>query len=188
MARTAYISYIRTVLAAVALVLASPAGHAATGAPDGVRPAAFAWGAEINGGVEMGGHNISTIGAGASFGMQWQWVRFAGIGAEADIAVNNSSRLYPIALIFRTDFARSRRLLYMDARGGVALSYVSGYRQTTQPYGSLGLGITLAAGRTYASALTIGCSYVGRDTCFKGDTERSCPGMFYVTMRLGVSF
>ncbi len=154
----------------------------------GERPLKFAWGAELNGGVEMGGHDMSTIGIAANFGMQWSFVRMLGISAEADIMVDNSSRIFPVSLIFQTDFSRRRRLCFMDVRGGCALSYLNDEPQSTQPYGALGLGVTLAAGRTYASSLIVGCSYVGREYCWQGNARRTCPGMFYVSMRLGVSF
>lgn len=154
----------------------------------GPRPLRFVWGAEIGGSVELSGHEMSTLGIGASFGMQWQWIRFLGVSAEADVMVSNSSRIFPLTLNFRTDFSKSRRLLFVDLRGGTALTYYNDEEQKAQPYGSAGLGVTLAAGRKYASHLIVSYAYVGRDRCFVGERERNCPGMSYVTMRLGVTF
>lgn len=154
----------------------------------GPRPLRFVWGAEISGAVELSGHEMSTLGIGASFGMQWQWIRFLGISAEADIMVSNSSRIFPLTLNFRTDFSKSRRLLFLDLRGGTALTYFNDEGQKAQPYGSVGLGVTLAAGRKFASHLIVSYAYVGRDHCFVGERERKCPGMSYATMRLGITF
>lgn len=153
-----------------------------------VRKLKFAWGAELNGGVEMSGHDMSTIGISAAFGLQWQWVRFFGLGAEADIMVDNSSRSFPLSLIFRTDFSRRQRLLFMDLRGGVSLNYLDRDPQSYNPYASGGLGITLAHGRSFCSHLILAYTYVGRDNCYVGERQRKCPGMSYATLRLGVLF
>ncbi len=155
---------------------------------NGVRRLRFAWGAEIAGGVEMSGHDMSTIGVNASFGMSWSWIRFLGVTAEADIVVDSSSRAIPLTLNFRTDFSRRRRLVFMDLRGGMVLNYFQGQQQNQNPYASAGVGITLAAGRTFASHLILAYTYHGRKTCFIGNFERDCPGMSYVSMRLGVAF
>lgn len=148
----------------------------------------FAWGAEFTGGVEMSGHDMSVVGIDASFGMAWRWIRFLGITAEADIMIDNSSRSFPVSLNFRTDFHNTRQLLFMDLRGGLAFNYYAGESQTQDPYASAGLGVTLASGRTFTSHLILAYTYRGRKTCYLGDRLRDCPGMSYVTMRLGVVF
>ena len=152
------------------------------------RPLAFAWGADISGAIDCSGHNMSTLGCGAQFGFQWQWVRFFGIGAEADIMVGNSSRTFPVVAIFRTDFSRTRRLLFMDLRGGVALNYIDNDPQETVAYGSIGLGVTLANSKSFSSHIIIGYTYNGRKNCYSGDERRNCPGMSYANFRLGLSF
>ena len=157
-------------------------------AKDTARPLRFAWGAEINGGLEMSGHDMSTIGIGANFGLEYKWLRFLGVGAEADIMVDNSSRVFPLSVIFRTDFSQRRRLCFLDLRGGVALTYFKNEKQSTQGYGSASVGFTLASGRTFASYLSVGYSYIGRDRCMQRGTEHDCRGMSYATMRIGISF
>lgn len=154
----------------------------------GNRRLRFAWGAEIAGGVEMSGHDMSTIGLNASFGLSCSWIRFLGVTAEADIAVDSSSRAIPLSLNFRTDFSKRRRLLFMDLRGGMVLNYFADQPQTQNPYASAGVGVTLAAGRTFASHLIVAYTYHGRETCTIGNYERPCPGMSFVSMRLGVAF
>lgn len=173
------------------VVVDSTAVSVASDAPDrsaGPRRLAFSWGADIAGGIDMGGHDMSTLGVGASFGLQWKWVRFFGIGAEADIMVGNSSRTFPLSVIFRTDFRQTDQLLFLDLRGGVALNYLQDDPQEQVAYGSAGLGITLAKGKTFSSHLIIGYTYNGRSHCWAGDRRRDCPGMNYASMRLGILF
>lgn len=152
------------------------------------RPLRFAWGAALGGGVELSGHDMSTLGISAQFGLEWKWVRFFGIGAEADIMVANSSRMFPLTAIFQTDFSKRRRLVFADLRGGICLNYFTGFSQENVPYASGGVGITLASGRTFSSHLILAYTYNGRSSCYIGDTLRDCPGMSYATMRLGVMF
>ena len=73
-------------------------------------------------------------------------------------------------------------------RGGVALTYFKNEKQSTQGYGSASVGFTLASGRTFASYLSVGYSYIGRDRCMQRGTEHDCRGMSYATMRIGISF
>lgn len=168
------------------------ANHAATATervtPRTGRPAAFVWGADLSGGVDCSGHNMSTLGIAAQFGMQWQWIRFLGVGAEADIMTGNSSRTVPLSMIFRTDFRRTRQLCFLELRGGVALNYLDNDPQETVPYGSVGLGVTLASGRTFASHLILAYTYNGRKVCYSGDRRRDCPGMSFATFRIGLAF
>ena len=136
----------------------------------------------------MSGHDMSTIGIGANFGLEYKWLRFLGVGAEADIMVDNSSRVFPLAVIFRTDFSQRRRLCFLDLRGGIALTYLKNEKESTHGYGSASVGFTLASGRTFASFLSVGYSYIGRDRCWQRGTEHECRGMSYATIRLGISF
>lgn len=159
---------------------------AAKDAPQRVR---FAWGADINGSVDLSEHDMSMIGIEAMFGMEYKWIRFLGIGAQADVMLSNSSRTIPLTLNFRTDFCSSRRrLLFMDIRGGMALNYLEGNRHETDPYISGGIGITLAHRATYSSHFIIGYTYLGQSQCFYGDRLRDCPGISYATIRFGVKF
>ncbi|MBO5054114.1 MAG: hypothetical protein J6C44_07810 [Muribaculaceae bacterium] len=152
------------------------------------RPLRFTWGADIGASVDMTGHDMSALGIGAMFGMEWKWIRFIGVGAEADVMVSNSSRTFPLSLIFRTDFSQHRRLLFMDLRGGVAPSYLDHDRQETVPYLSGGMGITLAAGHKFSSHLTLSYTYLGQKECYNGDYLRDCPGIGFIQLRLGIAF
>lgn len=152
-------------------------------------PLRFAWGANLDGSIELSGHNMSCIGIDGEFGLSWRWVRFFGVSAQADIMIGSSSRSYPLTAVFRTDFcSHERRLLFMEVRGGVDLCYLEGYNNDTQPYGSAGLGVTLAHGKNFSTHVILAYTYVGRDKCTSGTHERNCPGMSYATLRFGVSF
>ena len=152
------------------------------------RPLRFAWGAEVTGNVDMGEHNTSSPGINAEFGLQWRWIRFFGIGAEADVAVSNSTRAVPLMAIFRTDFCQSRQLVFMDLRGGMSLNYPDMMSQSTNPYASAGIGMTLASGKTFTSHLIMAYTYMGIKECRNGDYVRDCPGYSYVSFRLGLQF
>jgi len=152
------------------------------------RPLKFAWGADLAASVDMSGHDMSAIGIDAMFGMQWQWVRFFGVGAQADVMVSNSSRTFPLTVNFRTDFSRRERLVFLDVRGGMALSYFDHDRNETNPYVSGGIGVTLAKSKTFSSHVIASYTWLGQKECYIGETLRSCPGISYVSIRLGVMF
>lgn len=152
------------------------------------QPLRFAWGANLSGGAELSGHNMSTLGLNGEFGLEYRWIRFLGASAEANITIGNSARLYPLSLIFRTDFSNTRKLLFLDARGGVALLYPEEGEQQTQPYASAGLGINLAHGKNFASHIIVGYTYVGQDQCHRGERLLNCPGISYASVRFGLSF
>lgn len=184
------------IIVLVTLIAVSAQSHASLSPSDTItttvqnqaRPLHFTWGADIGTAVDMSGHNMSALGISAMFGMEWKWIRFLGLGAEADVMVSNSSRTFPISLIFRTDFSQRQRLLFIDLRGGVAPSYLEHDRQETVPYISGGLGITLATGRKFSSHLTLSYTYLGQKECYNGDYLRDCPGISFIQLRLGIAF
>ena len=178
----------RKYLLAIILIFSAVCAAYAAQPVEEQRPLRFVWGAALNGGIEMSGHDMSTVGINAEFGMQWKWVRFFGINAEADIMTANSSRTFPLSANFRTDFSNRRRLVFMDLRGGIALNYLDNQPQQSDPYGSAGVGVTLAKGKTFTSHLIVAYSYLGRKECHLGSRLRKCPGMSYATMRIGVNF
>lgn len=148
----------------------------------------FAWGANLSGNVDMSDHNMSAIGINAEVGMRWKWIRFIGFGAEGNMMVSNSDRCFPLYVNFRTDFSSRRRLLFVDLRGGVTLNYFDHDKQNAEAYASGGVGITLAAGKTFSSHLIVAYTYIGNDNCFLGNISRPCPGISLATLRLGVAF
>ncbi len=152
------------------------------------RKLSFAWGADLGGNVDMSGHDMSSLGISARFGMRWKWVRFFGVGAEGNIMMSNSNRAYPLFVNFRTDFSNYRRLLFVDLRGGVSLNYFNNKDMETGGYFSGGLGVTLATGKTFSSHLVLAYTFIGQEECYNGNYLRKCPGISMATIRLGVAF
>lgn len=182
---------IKTLISAVAIMCCSVIVYAQNAKPGDIAPGriCFAWGADINGSVDLSEHDMSSLGIEAMFGIEYRWIRFLGIGAQADVMVSNSSRSFPLTLNFRTDFSSSRRrLLFMDIRGGIALNYLNGDRNETDLYVSGGIGVTLAHKSTYSSHFIIGYTYLGQKQCYYGERLRDCPGISYATIRFGVTF
>lgn len=171
-------------LVAITFVTVSFASQAEEQIP---RKLAFAWGAGIGGNVDMSGHSMSSVNLDAEFGLRWKWIRFAGVGAEGDIMLTNSGRIFPIFANFRTDFSDYERPFFADIRGGVALNYIYG-EQNSGAYFSAGAGITLARNKSFSSHIVLAYSYYGIHKCINGDYVRKCPGLNVATLRLGVTF
>ena len=160
----------------------------------------FVWGADFGSTVDLSGADMSSIDINAAFGVGYKWLSLGGIGAGANIMVSNSSRAYPIYAIFRTDFSKLVKPMFLDLRGGIALIYLSGneaddgwngnFRQTGG-YISPSIGFNLASGRTFRSYITLGYTYVSRkDVTRSGDGDAAIPfkPLNMATVRLGISF
>lgn len=178
--------YISAVLLSICIL--APFQEAAAESEPVPRKLSFAWGADFGGNVDLSGHDMSSIGISARFGMRWKWIRFVGVGAEGDIMVNNSSRTYPLFVNFRTDFSPYRRLLFVDLRGGMALNYFNNNDMETGAYLSGGAGVTLASGKNFSSHVILAYTFIGQEQCYIGNYLRKCPGISMVTIRLGVAF
>lgn len=180
----------KTIISAIAMLCCSAIAYAQSIKPEDAAPkrVRFAWGADINGSVDLSEHDMSSLGIEAMFGIEYKWIRFLGIGAQADVMVSNSSRSFPLTLNFRTDFSSRRRLLFMDIRVGIALNYLNGDRNETDPYASGGIGVTLAHKSTYSAHFIIGYTYLGQKQCYYGEKLRDCPGISFATIRFGVTF
>lgn len=151
-------------------------------------PLRFSWGADLTGGIDISGHDMSTLGVSAMFGLEWRWVRFAGVSAQANTMVGNSGQSYPLAVVFQTDFSNHRRLLFMDLRGGLVLDNFDKTKQQTAGYASCGVGVTLAHGKTFSSHLILSYAYNGASECMLRDVAHHCSGLSYATLRLGIRF
>lgn len=170
----------------MAVMAAGLAAHASE--PEEPRALHFAWGGDVGSNIDMSEHNMSSLNISANFGLRWRWVRFAGVGAEAASMVSSSYRSYPLYVMFRTDFAQSRQLLFADVRGGISLNYFEDNTQNTGAYASAGMGITLAKGKHFSSHLVLAYTYIGKETCTLGTQLRNCPGVSMATIRLGAAF
>ena len=101
----------KTIISAIAMLCCGAMACAQNTKPGDAAPGRvrFAWGADVNGSVDLSEHDMSSLGIEAMFGIEYRWIRFLGIGAQADVMVSNSSRSFPLTLNFRTDFNSSRR-------------------------------------------------------------------------------
>ncbi len=149
----------------------------------------FSWAAEVGSGIDMTGLDMSSIDFGVAAGVSRGWLRFAGVGLNANIMVGNSCRSYPVYALFRTDFIDGKQLLFLDARGGVSLNYLARNEKQTGVYGSVGVGINLATGRTFRSYIIVGYSYMGRGDVQEDEfTLTEYSPLHFAGLRLGVSF
>ena len=133
---------------------------AASAAPSSV---SFSWGAEIGSTVDLSGHDMTSLDFSAYFGMRRSWLDFAGVGAAANIVVNNSSRTYPLFANLRFSFTPRNPLLFADLRGGMALhsiDVVSGNK--FKPFAQVGVGVYLARGKSFSSYLIAGYAWYSR--------------------------
>ena len=123
----------------------------------------FSWGAEIGSTVDLSGHDMTSLDFSAYFGMRRSWLDFAGVGAAANIVVNNSSRTYPLFANLRFSFTPRNPLLFADLRGGMALhsiDVVSGNK--FRPFAQVGVGVYLARGKSFSSYLIAGYAWYSR--------------------------
>lgn len=148
----------------------------------------FAWGAEAGSSIDLSGNDMSSIDFNASVGFSRGWISFLGAGVGADIMVSNSCRTYPVFALFRTDFSRRVKLLFMDVRVGAALNYLPSNVSQTAPYVSLNLGINLATGKTFRSYVLAGYTYVGRKDVTRDERVTPYEPLQLATIRLGIAF
>lgn len=149
---------------------------------------AFAWGAEIGGAIDMSGNDMSSVDFNAVFGIKWEWIKFVGIGVQADVMVSNSCRSYPVFLGFRTNFRRDESLLFWDFKLGVSLNYLPDDFQQSGAYLATGLGINLARGEKFSSHMIIGYSYRQRKNITSGEELLRFPDLHAATVKIGLSF
>lgn len=148
----------------------------------------FAWSAEFGSSVDLSGNDMSSIDIGASVGVSHKWIMLAGIGAGANIMISNSCRTYPLYAVFRTDFSSFLKIMFVEARGGIALNYLHNNQNQTGGYAGLYLGFNLARGKKFKSYITAGYTYVGRKDILAGEVLTEYKPLSLASVRLGVTF
>lgn len=146
----------------------------------------FAWGADIGGAIDLTGNDMSTININAAFGYRRGVIDFIGVGAGMSSMVNNSSRMFPVYGLLRTNFRTSPSLCFLDTRAGCAFINMHNDSNYTGIYLSPGLGFNLAKGKSFASYLVLSYQYVKLNT--KSESGFDIDGLNYACVRLGVSF
>ena len=149
----------------------------------------FSWGLDAGSAIDMTGSDMSAIDINAYFGYSGPYVRFLGFGAGIDMMVRSSSSSYPLYAIFRTDFKKTRQLCFMEMKAGMAVSNINNFKTQTTPFGSLGVGITLASGRTFSSHVLLSYNFTQLNNAKLED------GMIvhmrdlqYAAIRIGIAF
>ena len=120
----------------------------------------FSWGADLGTGIDLTTSDMTSVDIHAYLGYKSNLFRFLGVGFGINTMMNNSSRAYPLYAMLRTSFSSRPRLCFLNLRLGAAFNYFDGFEKQTDFYGSVGLGITLAAGRRFSSHLIIGYTFM----------------------------
>ncbi|MCM1110898.1 MAG: hypothetical protein NC336_06820 [Clostridium sp.] len=181
--------FIRNIILATLPAAAALLAPSAASASDAVRPAgAFAWGAEVGGGIDMTSNDLSTVNIDAFFGYRNRWLRMAGIGAGINMMVNDSYRCFPVYATFQINFRRRPSVVYLDLRAGCVFNNLGGNRQQTSFYGSPGLGFNLAGGPKFQSYLVLAYVYNGMRPFDNGLRHIDIHGLHQATVRLGITF
>ncbi len=148
----------------------------------------FCWGADVGGGVDMTGNNMSYIDLSANFGYKNNLIKMLGVGAGLNVMVSNSCRSFPVYALFRTSFTTKPSPCFMELRTGASVNYLAGNESQTGLYLSGGLGVYLATGRTFSSHLVLSYSFFDRGYITHQGTNYSMPDLHYAGIRIGISF
>lgn len=152
------------------------------------RKSKFSWGLDAGSLIDMTSNDMSAIDISANFGYSGSVMRLIGAGAAIDMMVSSGSNVYPIYATIRTDFCKRNRLVFMDVRGGVAFCNIENLPQQCNPYGSLGIGVTLAKGRTFSSHIILSYNYTKLNDMHLEDTSIHLQDLQYACIKIGVSF
>lgn len=157
--------------------------------PEDINKSSFAWGVDVGSAIDMTGNDMSAIDLNAYFGYRGPYVRFAGVGAGIDMMVSRSTTCYPMYGIFRTDFSRTPRLYFVELRGGISYNKVETYKTQYTPCGSVGIGVTLAKGRTFSSHIILSYNYTKLNdvTLAEGENVR-IHDLQAACIRIGITF
>lgn len=176
----------------------------------------FTWGLDAGSAIDLTANDMTSINITGYFGYKGSWMRFIGVGAGINTMISNSSRVYPLYAMLRTSFSRRPQLCFMDLRAGLSIDHILDYPSTTNFYGSIGLGITLAHGRKFSSHIIISYDFLPVKSftlyreveetspmpgeVFDGDEavttttttlqpfRQSFPNLHYASIRIGCSF
>lgn len=148
----------------------------------------FAWGGDAGASIDMSGNDMSSIDLALAFGLKRGWINFLGVGAQADIAVSNSCRSYPLFLLFRTNFTDRPTRLFWELKGGASLNYLEHNHRQTGAYGSTGVGIRLASGKNFSSHLVLAYTFLQRRRIVGVEMTHDFTDLHLASVRIGVTF
>ena len=171
----------------------------------------FTWGADIGSSVDLTANDMTSVDIHGCFGYKGHWMRFAGLGAGINSMLSNASRCYPVYALLRTSFSSRPQLCFLDLRLGISINNILNYSSQTDFYCSIGLGVTLAKGKKFASHIIISYNFMpvrpytiltevpvtdSPGEVFEGDpvatttiaTRHSFPDLHFAAVRIGCSF
>lgn len=171
----------------------------------------FTWGADLGSSVDLTANDMTSVDIHGYFGYKGHWLRFAGVGAGINAMLGNASRCYPIYAMLRTSFSSRPQLCFLDLRLGISFNSIMNFSSQTDFYGSVGLGITLAKGKKFASHIILSYNFMpirpytlytevpvtdSPGELFEGDpiptttiaTHHSFPDLHFAAIRIGCAF
>lgn len=140
----------------------------------------FAWGAGVSSSIDMTGQDLSTFNIAAQFGYKNRVIQMLGAGAGIDMAVGNSSSMYPVYAIIRTSFVPGDMRCFFEGRAGYSFNCMSAAGTHDGIYGSASFGVNLAMGKNFRSHIVIGYTYRQLRDCYHD--------MSAVTTGIGINF
>lgn len=171
----------------------------------------FTWGADLGSSVDLTANDMTSVDIHGYFGYKGHWLRFAGIGTGINSMLGNSSRCYPVYAMLRTSFSSQPQLCFLDLRLGISFNNILDLSSQTDFYGSVGLGVTLARGKKFASHIILSYNFMptgpyttytevpvtdSPGEVFDGEqtptttvaSRQTFPNMHFAAIRIGCSF
>lgn len=148
----------------------------------------FTWGADVGSTIDLTGQDLTSIDLTACLGYKNKFIRFIGAGAGVKMMVSNNSRVYPVFAMFRSGFSSRHTPCFLEVKAGCALMNLHDDIYQRNFYGSLGVGFTLAHGRTFSSHFTLAYEFVPmHDSTANGQTFRF-KDLHSASIKIGASF
>lgn len=148
----------------------------------------FAWGLDVASSIDMTGEAMTSIDIEGYFGYKNSFFQALGVGASVNMAMNNSSRSYPVFAIIRTSFSTRPQLCFFELKGGVSFNDIYSYTKQTGLYIEPALGIRLASGRSWSSHFTLGYKFIARKDFAYDEGIYKCPNLSMASVGIGISF
>lgn len=148
----------------------------------------FTWGVDVASGVDLTARDMTMLHIGGAFGYKGGIMQFAGVGASIISMMNNSSRCYPVYAIARTSFCRRYQPCFLEVKAGISFNSILERPNSSDPYGSVGVGFNLAHSRNFNSYILLSAiiqpvkSYDTPDAHMPGFT------VAYASIGIGCSF
>lgn len=148
----------------------------------------FAWGLDVASSIDMTGNSMTSIDIEGYFGYKTSFFQALGVGASVNMAMNNSSRSYPVFALMRTSFSTRPQLCFFELKAGVSFNDIYSYTKQTGVYIEPAIGIRLASGRSWSSHFTLGYKFITRKDFSYDDGIYECPNLSMASVGIGISF